>query len=61
MMKNPSRELSKAFDLIIPPVIQIHNSNAEVVIVFRSRTLRGIIPPQPIQLSHFGEWEAVVV
>ena len=61
MMKNFSRELSKVFDLIIPPVIRIHNSNAEVVIVCRSRTPRGIIPLLAIQLSHFGEWEAAVV
>ena len=61
MMKNPSRELSKVFDLIIPPLIQMHISKWEVVIVCRSRTLRGIIPLQAIQLSQFGDLEAAVV
>ena len=62
MMKNPSRKRSKAFVLIIPPVIRMRNSKWEVVIVCRSRTSRGmrIILPQVIRL-HFGKWEAVVV
>ena len=58
MTKNPSRKRSKAFVLIIPLVTSLLS---EVVIICRSRTLRGmrIIFFQVIQL-HFGEWEVTV-
>ena len=61
MMKNPSRKLWKAFVLIT--IVSNWDSETEVVVVLcRSRTLRGIriILPQVIQL-HFGDWEVAVV
>ena len=59
MTKNPSRKRSKAFVLIIPLVTSLLS---EVVIICRSRTLRGmrIIFSQVIQL-HFGEWEVAMI
>ena len=63
MMKNPSRKVSKAFDLIVVVRIRIHVSNWEALAACRSSTPRAmrIILSQVIQLLHFGESEAAVV
>ena len=65
MTKNPSKKLSKVFDLILLLVIRIHVCNWEVVVVCHSRTpgKMRIILTQVIQLhsSSTEEWGQVRV